>query len=723
MKSAQIITAIMLFFLLPAFSYKASAQLTVSGAMTPQQLVQNVLLGPGVTATNITYTGATAATGSFNGASSNIGLGSGVLLTSGSLTNAPGPNNIGSSTTVNNLPGDPDLDNIMSPALSNDASVLQFDFIPTGDTVKFRYVFASEEYAEWVSTTGGGINDGFGFFLSGVSTPMPLTNIALIPNTTTPVTINNINCQLNSPYYICNDPANSICSGAYACPTSAAGTTVQYDGFTTVLTAISPVICGETYHIKIAIADGGDWSWDSGVFLEAGSFASQSTVQITSTTTFGGNDTVLYEGCSHADVVFNRGNNNLNTADTLTYTITGSAVNGTDYSPVSSSVVFPAGSDTAVISLDAITDAAVEGTETVTITASFVNPCTGVTTTSSITLYIVDAPPITVTAPSDTFITCPGEVISLSAQASGGVPIGNYRYMWMPGNLHTASINVSPSSTTTYTVSVTDSCGVVSASDQVTVTVLPYSQPQVSVSPVSICLGEDATLVSTVSGGLPPYSLSWSNSLGSNDTVVVSPPVTTTYTVTVNDYCDNQASNTGTVTISYTTASFSFINETNAIVNFTDQSAADVVGWHWLFGDGDSLLMQPDPVHVYNDTGTYTVQLVVMNSIGCTDTAIAQVIVLPDMYFYYPNSFTPNDDGLNDYFAGIGLGIDKYEMIIFNRWGEVIFKSEDMAKGWDGRTKSGYAPNDVYICVFNLVGDVDGVTKKVKHIGKVTLVR
>lgn len=704
------------------------AQLTVNGSLTPAQLVQNVLLGPGVTVMNITYNGAPAAIGSFNGAASNIGLANGVLLTCGNISNAPGPNNQQGASASNNLPGDPDLDAIMSPTQSFDASILEFDFIPTGDSVKFRYVFGSEEYMEFVSSTPGGINDGFGFFLSGVTTPMPVTNIAVLPNSTTPVTIFNVNCNNSSPYYICNDPQNFSCSASYNCPTSSGGTTVQYDGFTTVLTAAAQVICGETYHIKIAIADGADWVLDSGVFLEAGSFASESSVEITSSVSFGDNDTTLYEGCSSATIVFDRGAANLNNADTLYYTISGTATNGTDYSFIPDSVYFPPGADTAFITVSTILDAINEGIETLTLSVFFISPCTGDTTSTTLTLYIEDNVPLTVTASADTFITCPEELIPLSAQAAGGIGIGGYSYTWSPGGGNTPNISVSPTTTTTYTVSATDSCGVVVATDQVTVTVLPYTYPQITVDDVSICPGDSADLSINLTGGLPQYTYQWSdNNFGDVSSVTVSPLLTTSYSVTVTDYCNNTDSDSATVTVTPVTAAFSYSNYTNSSVNFFDESAPNIVSWHWLFDDmmdGDSAeAWTQNPVYTYTDTGLYAVQLIVTNAAGCSDTAVEYVRILPDMYFYFPSAFTPNGDGKNDYFSGYGLGLTKYEMLIFDRWGELLYRSDDMAKGWDGRTATGPAEQAVYVAVFNVEGDMEGARKRVKYIGRVTLMR
>jgi len=147
--------------------------------MTPEQLVKNVLLGTGVTAYNITYAGHPISIGHFSGPT-NLGLQSGVLLTSGDINVAPGPNNSGSAGFDANLGDDPDLTAISSlyspsgnPIPTYDYCVLEFDFIPQSDTLRFRYVFASEEYHEYSNST---VNDVFAFFISGPGITGPYTS-------------------------------------------------------------------------------------------------------------------------------------------------------------------------------------------------------------------------------------------------------------------------------------------------------------------------------------------------------------------------------------------------------------------------------------------------------------------------------------------------------------------------------------------------------------------
>ncbi|MDP1743997.1 MAG: gliding motility-associated C-terminal domain-containing protein, partial [Bacteroidota bacterium] len=144
--------------------------------------------------------------------------------------------------------------------------------------------------------------------------------------------------------------------------------------------------------------------------------------------------------------------------------------------------------------------------------------------------------------------------------------------------------------------------------------------------------------------------------------------------------------------------------------------------WSWNFGDlGIDSLVNPLP-HTYADTGTYTITLITSTQYNCFDTAYQTIIIEPDFVFYIPNSFSPNDDGVNDTFSGKGIFISKYEMRIFDRWGNLIFVSDDVDKAWDGKANRGaeIAQGDVYIYSINIVD-----YKKGKHSykGIVTLVR
>ncbi|HNB81619.1 MAG TPA: choice-of-anchor L domain-containing protein [Chitinophagaceae bacterium] len=259
---------------LPALAIAASlntatAQITINANQTATQLAQT-LAGASVTVSNATLNCPGVANGTFTVTSSNLGLDAGVLLTSGSaaFANTPNPSN------SNGVAGDADL-TALALVPTNDACILQFDFVPLSDSVKFQYVFGSTEYQSYTCSS---FSDVFGFFISGPGISGPFSNnaknIALVPGTTCPVGVNTINgssatncgnftppCTNNGMYFI-----NNI-----------GGTTVGYNGFTTVLTAQSAVTPNQTHHMKLAIADGTDFILDSGVWLKAASLTSATT--------------------------------------------------------------------------------------------------------------------------------------------------------------------------------------------------------------------------------------------------------------------------------------------------------------------------------------------------------------------------------------------------------------------------------------------------------------
>jgi hypothetical protein len=251
--------SLLTLFAISIFLFTAKAQMVITHDSSMTQLVNNFIL-TGVSASNIVYTGAISAIGSFTGGNStNLGLNDGIILTTGSIDSVPYINDTASkfANTNNSQPGD-SLLNTYCPYPSYDAAVLEFDLVPVGNMLEFQYVFGSEEYPEYV---GMSFNDIFGFFISGIN---PIggnysnANIALIPNTTMPVCINNVNDTSNSLYFVNN----------------ANGTTIIFDGFTTVLVAQAAVIPGTTYHLKMALADVGDNIFDSGIFLKAKSMKS-----------------------------------------------------------------------------------------------------------------------------------------------------------------------------------------------------------------------------------------------------------------------------------------------------------------------------------------------------------------------------------------------------------------------------------------------------------------
>ncbi|HRH67429.1 MAG TPA: choice-of-anchor L domain-containing protein [Bacteroidia bacterium] len=240
------------------------AQVTINYGLTPQQLVQT-MLGIGVTATNVTFTGTLTATGGFIEPSNSFNIRNGIVLTTGSPSRIPGPNTMDSASVDNVLPGDSLLD-LYTTAFTQDATILEFDFVPSSDSIAFDYVFGSEEYNEFVNS---GYNDIFGFFISGPGIN-GVKNIALVPGTNTPVSIDSI----NNGYAVVGTLPTGPCTNCQYYIDNSGGVILQYDGYTTRLTAGTHVQPCATYHLRLAIADAGDGIYDSGIFIQAGSFKS-----------------------------------------------------------------------------------------------------------------------------------------------------------------------------------------------------------------------------------------------------------------------------------------------------------------------------------------------------------------------------------------------------------------------------------------------------------------
>jgi len=528
----------------------SNAQLSTNSNVSASFLVQNTLLGGGVSATNVSYNGDVDAIGSFIGTNCNISLNSGVIMTTGTVENSTtllgdqqgpfGPNDNPGAGLDNSASGDGLLDGLSS-ASTEDAAILEFDFEAVGSSISFRYVFASEEYLEYVNA---GYNDVFGFFITGQNPNggnYSSTNIALIPGTSTPVTIDNLNNISNSQYYNNNGDGNSA-------PQNADNTVVQYDGFTDVLTASADVVCGQVYHIKIAIADAGDGQYDSGVFLEAQSFTSVSPISVNSQVTTVGNlpANQIMEGCGAAEIQFIRADS-INFNQTFSLSYGGSASNGVDYTSLPSTITFPAGQTTQSLNILSIYDLLAEGTESLSVTITYSGDC-GQNQTETITLWIVDQTPLTLNLLDQVVVDCSnGDPLNLIATPSGGNPA--YFHVWSTGET-TSFINVNPLVTTTYYVTVTDECGYQSVYDSIEV-VIPINPPlllEVSNDTSVMCPNSPVDLFSAVTGGAGGYSWSWSNGSSQQD-ISIQTMETNQYDLTVTDMCGASVSNSILVTI------------------------------------------------------------------------------------------------------------------------------------------------------------------------------
>ena len=230
-----------------AFASDGFAQIQVSPSTDATQMA-NDFLGGAINISNVSYTGGPNQSGFFTGGlSSNTGLGfnSGILLTTGDINLAVGPNSAENTGAIAGTPGDNDLG-----PLTFDAAVLEFDFeLTQPKELTFEFVFGSDEYLEFVNST---FNDNFACFVNGA-------NIAVVPNTNAPISIDTVNSVVNSQFYLDNPATQGVFD-------------IEYDGLTVTMLATTGLLPAGTHHLKIAIADEGDGDFDSGVFLRSGSF-------------------------------------------------------------------------------------------------------------------------------------------------------------------------------------------------------------------------------------------------------------------------------------------------------------------------------------------------------------------------------------------------------------------------------------------------------------------
>lgn len=231
----------------------------------------NMLVGSGVTSiSNVSYTGANNAAGEFSGggtgSGATIGFDQGVVLSTGSVSNVVGPNQSDSITTNNAGSGDADLEGLLSGQTTQDAAALSFNFVANASSISFQYVFASDEYNEYANTQ---YNDVFGFFVNGSDLGADCATVD-----GQPVSVDTINggnpfgTNASHPELYRN---NSLTPGPATIDT-------EMDGLTTVLLCQAPVLANQTNTMKLAIADVTDGSYDSNVFIEAGSLTTATPV-------------------------------------------------------------------------------------------------------------------------------------------------------------------------------------------------------------------------------------------------------------------------------------------------------------------------------------------------------------------------------------------------------------------------------------------------------------
>lgn len=621
---------------LKSYMESISAVLEVQGGASAEELVKDVLIGGNCfDVTGVEFQGNGGQIGTFTNGQSNIGFATGVIMATGDISVAPGPNDQdGASAGYGASTPDADLSTLTTGALFDRASI-EFDFTPTQSPVTFNFVFASEEYCEYVGTQ---YNDVFGFFISGPGIPGGQQNIALIPGTMIPVAINNVNHLSYSGFYANNQPATSANLCGQNPSGSQAVNEVQYDGFTRKFTAVANVQTCQTYHIKLAIADVGDGVWDSAVFLNAGSFDAGGNASVEWVV----NDVVdaeqVYEGCGTVKLVFTRVGGNTAIALPVQFTVTGTATPGADYSVIPQVIVIPAGQTTYTLNVNIVNDLIIEGEETVIITLK--NLCSCLEPTK--TLTILDLPPL-VTVPDTVTICGPGQGTVSVAVPSGVEP---FTYKWQNGSTEsTATLAVGVS--TNVRVTVTDGCGKTSVSTA-RIIVNPLPRAQLVPPAPQICPGQEATIKINFITGVGPFEITMTHNGMTLDPITGITDNPFIYTINkpgtyriinVIDAAGCEGIGIGELTIIESNLDITGVvtnvqcaSQLNGSINTTVTGGLEPYNYQW---QGPVTIGNvADPISL--GAGAYTVT--VTDVFGCTDVAQFNVIA--------PNALTPTVAGV-----------------------------------------------------------------------------
>ncbi len=738
--SFLILTLGMLLF--NTHSFAQQIQLT-NPSMTPAQAVQNVLLGSGVNAFNVTFNGSPASANTaqnsvrhFNNGGGTFPIAEGVLL------------NTFSAPSVNN---DSDLNAIdLSGNGVTNGVIVEFDFVPSGDTLSFNYMFASSEYSSY---TCSDYNDVFGFFISGPGISGPYSNnsvnLAIIPGSDTipgnpngtPVGINTVNSGVatgGNSTNCSNVNPNWLIDAQYwtnSYNSTMGGVPGGYNGATVLLSANAKLVCNDTFHIKMAISNVDDTALNSGVFLEANSFSSEG-VDISIEANTSTSDTMLIEGCSEGTVYFSRPASQSNDSLSIIFTVGGTATQGDDFpvlAPGDSIVLLP-GQTKDSLTISPVQDNIPEGLENIIISAYTINNCGDTIYTEGI-IWIDDEPHSIVTS-TDTTVLCSSDSIPLSALTEDNFHFEPYTYSWNEiGTQDTLYGNpiigeaYGHDTVVQYLVTSTDACGF-QYTDTATITLHQTLNIDSLKQFIATCGESDGAVVGYGSGftGTPSYI--WTSSIV--DTI---PGDSVSATAWLNRSAgwyyfsieDDVCKVLDSILVEQTPppeASFEANPDSGMSpldVTFVNTSEA-ASSYYWDFGNGvDTTVSNTNNQYqTYIEEGTYTVTLITQEG-TCTDQTSKEITVVLPVLYDLPNIFTPNGDGENDFFTINAKNAKALHVVIVNRWGNVLFESNDVNFTWDGTTKSGQPVDDgTYFYKFTIT-DHSG-TEKQEH-GFVHVVR
>jgi gliding motility-associated-like protein len=368
------------------------------------------------------------------------------------------------------------------------------------------------------------------------------------------------------------------------------------------------------------------------------------------------------------------------------------------------------------------------GSYTLTVTDG--NGCT-----SQATANVLQPLPVSVNATATLQTLCAGNSTQLNATATGGN--GNFVFGWMPGPATGSSVSVTPSSNTTYTVTATDVNGCTGI-NTIDIAVVPLPAAAFTADVLQGCAPLCVNFSDQSSVTAPSSVTGWSwnmgnsaTSTGSNANTCYNTPgqYDVSLTVTSSDGCASTISIPAYITVhAQPLAAFTTSPVQPTIADpqvFFVDASLNAASWNWYFGDVNNTSSNlQNPQFTYDAAVCYTVRLEVTSAQGCVDDTLQDVCIEPEISLYIPNTFTPNGDGINDVFipAGNGLVNSGYELLIYDRWGNLLFESNNLSVGWDGRVegKTERVMIDTYVWKLQ-VRTVTG--RNISRMGHVNVIR
>jgi gliding motility-associated-like protein len=700
----------------------AQPTINVQDNRSAAQLVQ-YLVGTNVATFNPVLNCDGPRNGTFQNVTSNLGVGSGIVLCSGAVdqpNGVAGPQ-LNAVGTLPELPGDPDL-TLISGFTTKSACVLEFDFVPdidTTSTLRFNYVFASEEYNGFDCTQ---YNDVFAFLLSGPGVGTNV-NVALVPGTNIPVAINSINNGTNINTFCTSLGPGSPFPAYFIDNETANGQTVAFGGFTTKLEALATVAPCDTYHIKLAVANAVDNALQSAVFLEAGSFRVDD-VNLDFTQIIEADSGYIAEGCNSSQFTASR-DTTTNRPKKLCFQYGGTAINGVDYQLLPDSIILQPNTPSVSVPIIPFQDNLAEpGYEEIIITR--VNCCTK-TPIDTAKIRIYDSLQITLFN-KDTGLCNPSPVQLNSL----GAPV--FQYVWQPqsaggGITGANTMNataIPPGGITNYSVTASFlTCPTVTKSFQVKVEPVPIVD--IITEDTTICITKPMPIYSKV---LPDtfsqYSYTWGPNLGLDNPFADTPyyyyAVPADYKFVLAVQTPLGCTGRDTIVIHSKPSAELVDVTTDTVIKYGEKvqllaNGADIYVW-----SPSQYLDFPntaDPIATVLDSNTY--QVVGINQYGCRDTAYVVVDVDDRMVDNVPNAFSPNGDGENDKFYVKNIKYQKLnEFRVFNRYGTEVFSTTNPEEGWDGTYKG--VKQDIGVYNYLIRVAMPGGALEV-YKGDVTLVR